>query len=87
MNLQEFIKEYDGHGVDFDGAYGVQCTDIIKQYMKDVLQVPVTGGHAKNMLGNLNKNLFEIIPAGRGEIPKAGDIIAWSWGRKNKKPA
>ena len=36
MNLQEFVEKYKGKPVDFDGAYGAQCVDLARQYMKDV---------------------------------------------------
>lgn len=76
MNLQQFINHYKGRAVDYDGAYGAQCTDIIKFYMRDVLKTRVTGGHAKQMLGNLNNEFTKFYPP---EIPKPGDIITWNW--------
>jgi hypothetical protein len=36
MTLQNFVDKYKGKPVDFDGAYGAQCTDLARQYMKDV---------------------------------------------------
>lgn len=40
MNLPEFIKTYEGKGVDFDGKYGNQCVDLARQYWQDVCEVP-----------------------------------------------
>ena len=36
MTHQEFVEKYNGKIVDFDGAYGAQCTDLARQYMKEV---------------------------------------------------
>ena len=36
MNLQEFVDKHKGKPVDFDGAYGAQCVDLARQYMKEV---------------------------------------------------
>ena len=40
MILQEFINKYIGKLVDFDGAFGAQCVDLIRQYFKDVWGLP-----------------------------------------------
>ena len=36
MNHQEFVEKHKGKAVDFDGAYGAQCVDLARQYMKEV---------------------------------------------------
>jgi len=36
MTLQEFVGEYKGKPVDFDKAYGAQCVDLAREYMKEV---------------------------------------------------
>jgi len=36
MNHQEFVDKYKGKLVDFDGLYGAQCVDLVRQYMKEV---------------------------------------------------
>jgi len=36
MDLQEFVNKYKGVAVDYDGAYGSQCTDLARQYMREV---------------------------------------------------
>jgi len=43
MNLEEFVKKYNGKKVDFDGAFGAQCVDLFRQYNKDVFGLPHTG--------------------------------------------
>ena len=36
MTHQEFVDKYKGQIVDFDGAWGAQCVDLARQYMKEV---------------------------------------------------
>ncbi|MBQ9238464.1 MAG: CHAP domain-containing protein [Treponema sp.] len=40
MTLTQFIKNYLGTKVDFDGKYRAQCVDLFRQYCASVLQVP-----------------------------------------------
>jgi hypothetical protein len=40
MTLQEFIDKYKGKPVDFDGAFGAQCVDLVRQYFKEVWGLP-----------------------------------------------
>ena len=44
MTLQEFIEKYLGKKVDFDGLYGPQCTDLARQYWKEVWEIPQPEG-------------------------------------------
>ena len=84
MTLDQFINKYKGIGVDFDGHYGDQCVDLIRQYIKEVLVQPqprgVTG--AKDFWANyetdqnLNK-YFTKIPNTPDGVPQKGDIIIW----------
>ena len=39
MNFIEFINKYLGKKVDFDGAFGAQCVDLFRQYVKEVLEI------------------------------------------------
>ena len=40
MTLKEFVEKYKGKPVDFDGQYGAQCVDLVRQYFKEVWQLP-----------------------------------------------
>jgi len=40
MTLNEFVEKYKGKVVDFDGMYGGQCVDLVRQYFKDVWNLP-----------------------------------------------
>lgn len=42
----ELFLRWNGKPCDFDGVFGFQCVDIIKQYFKDVLGLPVFSGNA-----------------------------------------
>ena len=44
MTLDEFVEKYNGKKIDYDGHYGAQCVDVFRQYCKDVLAIPHTGG-------------------------------------------
>jgi hypothetical protein len=40
MDLKEFVENYTGKPVDFDGRYGAQCVDLVRQYFKEVWNLP-----------------------------------------------
>lgn len=62
MKYSEFIIKYIGKKIDFDGAYGVQCVDLINRYMCDVLGLNISyfPRYAKNFWLDRNKNKFLI---------------------------
>lgn len=33
MTLDEFVKQYEGKKVDYDGHYGAQCVDLVRLYI------------------------------------------------------
>lgn len=82
MTFDDFIKKYDGQGIDFDGSYGFQCVDLYRQYCKESLgfpQSPPVEG-AKDIWNTYLKDKFtatENTPTG---IPTKGDIIIWGTG-------
>ncbi len=40
MNYDEFVNEYIGEGIDYDGVYGVQCVDLTQLYVDKVFDHP-----------------------------------------------
>lgn len=84
LTFDQFIIKYKGKGIDFDGHYGFQCVDLIRQYIKEVLNQPqpkgVTG--AKDFFTNfetdpnLNQYFNKIVNTPEG-VPSKGDIIIW----------
>lgn len=41
MKYSEFVVKNIGHRIDYDKHYGIQCVDLINQYMVDVLGLEV----------------------------------------------
>jgi len=89
MTLDEFVKKHNGKKVDFDGRYGVQCVDLFRQYCKDVLNIPHTGGvigaselYTKYEAMPLEQKYFEKIEF-KGTPPIAGDVVIFKPTKKN----
>lgn len=89
MTLNNFIKKYNGHAVDYDGIAGVQCVDLADQYLKDVFNITgiwVSG--ARDFYNNYANypalvKYFKRIKNTRELIVQAGDLVVWgggSWG-------
>lgn len=78
MNLDQFVAKYDGKKIDFDGHFGAQCVDLIRQYINEVLgtQQPYGVVGAYQLLDNLPVG-YEVHLS--GEI-KPGDILVWNKG-------
>ena len=88
MKLEEFIKKNIGKKIDYDGRFGAQCVDLFRQYCKDVLCIPHTGGveGAKDLFINYEKlekekRYFSKI-TGTSFIP--GDVAIWAESSTNK---
>lgn len=83
MNLTAFIKTYLGKKVDYDKKYGFQCTDLYRQYLKDVLSVPqtpaVTG--AKDIFDN--HGVLKATPDSALADYSRGDILIWDKTKTN----
>jgi len=85
MTLNTFISTYNGKKLDWDNAYGGQCTDLFRFYVHEVLDKPqpkpVVG--AADFWTNYDidpnlKNNFEKILNTPVNVPKAGDVMIWS---------
>ena len=88
MGVDEFFTKYTGKPVDYDGKYGYQCVDLMRQYVKEVLGLdgyiipPVT--YAKQIFYNMpnggNKHFIKIFNKPTN-APKKGDIVIFknSW--------
>ena len=84
MTFAEFLKEYSGKAVDYDGTAGAQCVDLIKLYLKNVFGItPKAIGNAHAYFDNfalhsfLNKNFVKIKNT-KEFVPLKGDICVWS---------
>jgi hypothetical protein len=81
MNYKQFVDKYNGRYLDYDKAYGYQCVDVMRAYVKEVyglnpyVAIPTTG-YAKNIFNNFKTNKYfkKILNTPNG-MPKQGDII------------
>ena len=90
MDTKQFVDEYFGKKVDFDGVYGYQCVDLFRQFNKDVFGFPHTGGveGAKDLYENygklaVEKQYYEQIKKD-GVVPIEGDIVVFGATPSNK---
>lgn len=85
MTFDQFVKKYIGTAIDYDGAAGAQCVDLIKLYLQHVFGIsPFSfGGSAKNLYRDYSStpeafsDEFKRIRYIKGELPKRGDIVVW----------
>jgi hypothetical protein len=87
MTVDEFVEKYTGKKVDFDGAYGAQCVDLARQYLKEVLNVtqwpPVEG--AKDFWNGPKAGFDKCgIHPEHNILPAKGDIIIYGASGGNK---
>ncbi len=89
MTYDEFEKKYLGRAVDFDSTAGVQCVDLVDQYLKDcfgITGVWVSG--AKDLYNKFGSypalvSAFDHVPNTDDLVVRKGDIVVWgggSWG-------
>lgn len=79
MTIDEFVNKYNNKKVDFDGAYGGQCVDLYRQYVKECLdfpQSPSVNG-AKDIWDTYLTSYFTRYNNSPTAVPKKGDIILW----------
>lgn len=84
MTHQAFIKKYTGKKIDFDGAFGGQCVDLFRQYVKDVLNLPQAKSvrSAAQFYEDYDRDPVLVkhylrIPNTLTFVPKVGDIMIW----------
>ena len=68
-----WVKSQIGKSIDYDGAYGAQCVDLILAYY-NYLGVPTSSGNGKDYATNT-------LPSGwtriAGAVPQKGDILVY----------
>jgi len=89
MTLTEFVDKYNGKKIDYDGRYGAQCVDVFRQYCKDVLAIPHTGGvvgaaelYTKYDAMPLEQKYFNKLVYTGGK-PEAGDVVIFGATKTN----
>ncbi|GIW70240.1 MAG: hypothetical protein KatS3mg101_0987 [Patescibacteria group bacterium] len=79
MTFEEFIKKYDGKGIDYDNAFSTQCVDLYRQYVKEVLgfpQSPAVEG-AKDIWDTYLPEYYDRVENTPYGVPEKGDIVIW----------
>lgn len=84
MTVDQFIKKSLNSGIDYDGVAGVQCVDLIMNYLDNVYNLKgVIYADAHHYYNNFNnysvlKNNFERIKNTPEFIPIKGDICVFN---------
>lgn len=87
MTYTQFVKKYAGKAIDYDGRAGVQCVDLVDQYLKDVFGITgVWVSGARDFYNNFYNlaplpKYFDRIPNTRSLVDKTGDIVIWGGGK------
>ncbi|MDD7358660.1 MAG: CHAP domain-containing protein [Eubacterium coprostanoligenes] len=84
MTFEKWVSQNLGKSIDYDGVYGVQCVDLVKHYIKNVLGVkPESIGNAIEYYNKrktseyLTKN-FKWIDNTAEFVPKKGDLCVFT---------
>lgn len=79
MTLTKFIEKYQHTKVDFDKAFGYQCVDLYRQYLKDVWGIdntePVAG--AKQLWLNYDNTALQKKYLKQVSKPAIGDAVVF----------
>jgi len=76
MTYQQFKAKWIGRRVDFDGVYGYQCIDIIKQYLLDVKGIKAGAwGNAIDYWYNTNPAVLKEFDRLSTNQARQGDIV------------
>lgn len=84
MTMDEWVKKYIGKAIDYDGVYGVQCVDLIKHFVKHVLEIePQSIGNAidyynKRKSSDYLTNNFKWISNTADFVPQKGDLCVFT---------
>ena len=76
MTYQQFKAKWIGRRVDFDGIYGYQCVDLIKQYLSDVKGIKAGyWGNAIDYWYNTNPAVLKEFDRLSTNQARQGDIV------------
>lgn len=76
MTYQQFKAKWIGRRVDFDGVYGYQCIDLIKQYLLDVKGIKAGAwGNAIDYWYNTNPAVLKEFNRLSTNQARQGDIV------------
>lgn len=72
----DWVRSMVGTGIDYDGAYGNQCVDLIKAYYNFLGVEPVRGNGSDYVNNTLPSGWQRI----QGAAPQPGDILVYTGG-------
>lgn len=86
ISLQKFIDENNGKFKDFDKAYGPQCVDLIRYYLRDVIGISAYAIPAAKWANDMfnkfpdkgDSNFIKIYNA-KDNWPIFGDVVFSQW--------
>lgn len=84
ISMDKWVKANLGKGIDYDGAYGVQCVDLAKHFIKNVLGVePQSIGNAieyynKRKSSKYLTTNFNWISNTPDFVPRKGDLCVFT---------
>ena len=82
----DFVNEYNGVGIDYDGAYGIQCVDSFRVFC-DWLEIPSlptpTGWASGFWTGTKNQAWYKYFDEVAVKDLQDGDIVIWPYGCKS----
>lgn len=78
-SIKDYVSEFTGKGIDWDGRYGNQCMDLYRHYVKWLgipkQSMPVTG--AADVWDTYLTEYFDRIVNTPELVPEPGDIVIW----------
>jgi len=78
MTLNDFIKKWNGKYCEIAGAtFKNQCVDIVNQYIKDVLGLPIIAGTNAKDFPSKAGDEYDYIKNTPLGLPEEGDLIIW----------
>lgn len=84
MKMDQWVKKNIGKAIDYDNTYGVQCVDLIKHFVKNVLGVePQSIGNAidyynKRKTSKYLTSNFKWIDNTPDFVPQKGDVCVFT---------
>lgn len=84
MTMDNWVKKFIGKGLDYDNAYGIQCVDLVKHFVANVLGVtPQSIGNAieyynKRHTSDYLTHNFKWIGNTAEFVPQKGDVCVFT---------
>lgn len=76
-SINDFVNVNTGKSLDYDGAYGAQCVDLIQFWAQD-LGTPQFTGNAIDLVNQTHDGAYTWTPNGPDNFPAPGDIVVWA---------